>query len=97
MNTEWRKTKGKNESCWGDLIFICMEKVNLAGWLRQQLYPMRPMARGLAQHGGPPGWLEESYSTGMILYVMGGPYRLPFPYRTGCPDRSYQADGIWNF
>jgi hypothetical protein len=21
---------------------------------------MRPMARRLAQHGGPPGWLEES-------------------------------------
>ncbi len=23
---------------------------------------MRPKARGLAQHGGPPGWLEESNS-----------------------------------
>jgi hypothetical protein len=22
---------------------------------------------------------------------MDGPYRLPFPYRTGCPDRSWQA------
>jgi hypothetical protein len=25
---------------------------------------------------------------GVILYVMDGPYRLPFPYRTGCPDKS---------
>jgi hypothetical protein len=37
-----------------------------------------PKARGLAQHG----WLEESYSAGVILYVMDGRYRLPFPYRT---------------
>jgi hypothetical protein len=22
--------------------------------------PVRPKARGLAQHGGPPGWLEEN-------------------------------------
>jgi hypothetical protein len=26
--------------------------------------PMRPLARGLAQHGGPPGWLEESNPAG---------------------------------
>ena len=32
---------------------------------------MRPKARGLAQHGGPPGWLEESDSAGVILYVIG--------------------------
>jgi hypothetical protein len=25
--------------------------------------PMRPKARALAQHGGPPGWLEESNPT----------------------------------
>jgi hypothetical protein len=49
--------------------------------------PMRPKARRLAQHGGPPGWLEES-DPGVILYVMDETYRLPFPYRTGCPDRS---------
>ncbi len=24
------------------------------------LWTMRPKARGLVQHGGPPGWLEES-------------------------------------
>jgi hypothetical protein len=41
---------------------------------------MRPKARGLAQHGGPPGWLEESDPAGMILYVVDGPYRLPFTY-----------------
>ncbi len=53
--------------------------------------PMRPKAKRLAQHGGPPGWLEESYPAGVILYVMDGPYRLPFPHRTGCPDRSFPA------
>ncbi len=50
--------------------------------------PMRPEARGLVQHGGPPGWPEESDPAGVILYVMDGPYRLPFPYCTGCPDKS---------
>jgi hypothetical protein len=29
--------------------------------------------RGLAQHGGPLGWLEESDPAGVILYVMDGP------------------------
>ncbi len=54
--------------------------------------PMRPKARVLAQNGGPPGGLEESDPAGVILYVMDGPYRLPFPpYRTGCPDRSCPA------
>jgi hypothetical protein len=41
--------------------------------------------RGLIQYGGPPGWLEESDPAGVILNVMNGPYRLPFPCRTGCP------------
>ncbi len=45
---------------------------------------MRPKARGLAQHGGTPGWLEESDPAGVIMYLMDGPYHLPFPYRTGC-------------
>jgi hypothetical protein len=34
---------------------------------------MRPNARGLAQHGGPPDWHEESDPAGVILYVMDGP------------------------
>ncbi len=34
---------------------------------------MRPKARGLAQHSGPPGWLEDSNPAGVILYVMDGP------------------------
>ncbi len=44
---------------------------------------MRPKARGLAQHGGPPGWLEESDPAGVILYLMDGPYPPDFsvPYR----------------
>ncbi len=44
--------------------------------------PMRPKARGLVQHSGLPGWLEESDLAGVILYVMDGLYRLPFPYVT---------------
>ncbi len=52
---------------------------------------MSPKATGLAQHGGLPGWLEKSDQTGVILYVMDGRYGLPFPYRTGCPDRSCPA------
>ncbi len=36
---------------------------------------MWPQARGLAKHGGPPGWLEEGDPAGVILYVMDGPYR----------------------
>jgi hypothetical protein len=54
------------------------------------LEAMRPKARGVTQHGGLPGWLEESDPAGAILYVMDGPYHLPFPCRTGCPDRSCQ-------
>jgi hypothetical protein len=41
---------------------------------------LRPKARGLAQYGRPPGWLEEIDPAGVMLYVMDGPYRLPFPY-----------------
>ena len=32
--------------------------------MMQRLGPMRPKASGLAQHGGPPGWLEESDPAG---------------------------------
>jgi hypothetical protein len=35
---------------------------------------MRPKARWLDQHGGLPGWLEESDPAGMILYAMYGLY-----------------------
>ncbi len=41
---------------------------------------MRPKARGLAKHGGPPGWLHESDKAGVILYAIDGLYRLSFPY-----------------
>jgi hypothetical protein len=58
---------------------------------------MRPKPRVLAQHGGLPGWLEESALASVIIYVMDGPYRLPFPYRTGCPDRSCPTASSWNF
>jgi hypothetical protein len=44
-----------------------------------------PKARGLAQHGGPPGRLEESDPAGVTLYMMDGPYRLPFLYSTVLP------------
>jgi hypothetical protein len=55
---------------------------------------MRPKARGLAQHGGPlcfAAWLEERSPAGLILYVMDGPYRLPFAHRTGAAQ--LQAEG----
>ncbi len=43
---------------------------------------MRPKARELARHGGPPGGLEESDLAGVILHEMDGPHCRPFPYRT---------------
>ncbi len=49
--------------------------------------PMRSKARGLVQHGGPPGWLEKSDPAGVILSVMDRPNFLPLPYRTNCPYR----------
>jgi hypothetical protein len=60
---------------------------------------MRPKARGLVQHGGPPGWLEKSDPAGVILYVMDGPYRLPFPNSRTVPvaltgAAQLRADGI---
>jgi hypothetical protein len=55
---------------------------------------MMPKARELAQHGGLPGWLEESDPAGVILYLKDRPYRLPLLSRTGCPDRSCQLNGI---
>ncbi len=38
--------------------------------------PVRPKARELAQHGAPPGWLEESDPAGCVL-VRGGRSMLP--------------------
>jgi hypothetical protein len=32
------------------------------GIVKLQFGPMRPKAKGLAQHGGLPGWLEENES-----------------------------------
>ncbi len=39
---------------------------------------------------GPARMARGEWSAGVNLYVMDWPYRLPFPYRTGCPDRSAQ-------
>ncbi len=39
---------------------------------------MRPKARRLAQHGGPPGWVEESDPAWMNFYVIDDPCRLNF-------------------
>jgi hypothetical protein len=38
-------------------------------WMRTRIsrrYPVRPKARGLAQHGGPPGWQQESDPACMV-------------------------------
>ena len=58
---------------------------------------MRPQARGLAQHGGPPGWLEESDPAVVILYVMDVPdtaclFRTVLVALTGAAQ--LRADGI---
>ncbi len=42
------------------------------------LQPMRPKARGLAQHGVPSGWRMENDPAGVILYVMDGPSAFLF-------------------
>ncbi len=59
-------------------------------------YQVRPKARGLAQHGGPPGWLEESNPSGVILYVMDGLYACLFrTVPVAQPGAAQlQADGI---
>jgi hypothetical protein len=41
--------------------------------------PMRPNSRGLAQRGGPPGWLEESEPAGVILYRRAVPPAFSVP------------------
>ncbi len=59
---------------------------------------IKPKARGLVQNGGPPGWMEETDPAGVILYVMDGPYCLPFPYGTRCAltgAAQLWADGIF--
>ncbi len=56
------------------------------------LGPMRLKARELTQHGGPPGWLEESDPTGVILYVMRAvPPTFSVPYKFAF---QFRADGI---
>jgi hypothetical protein len=57
---------------------------------------MRPKARGLAHHGDPPGWLEESDPAGVICTWWTGCTACLFLYRTGCPDRSCPAASWWN-
>ena len=60
--------------CWGFFPFklpsvhFCMFPSSERGgrWT-----PMRLKARGLAQRGGPPGWLEESDPAGVILLCDG--------------------------
>jgi hypothetical protein len=48
---------------------LCLPLCVVASWL---IKPVRPKTRGLAQSGGPPGWLEESDLAGVILYLMDG-------------------------
>jgi hypothetical protein len=47
--------------------------------------PTRPMARGLAQRGGPPGWLEDSDPAG-CGFVRDGRSMPPAPANQNtCP------------
>ncbi len=62
-------------------MYLCWPMKSCRRFRRLVLYeaqsPSSPKSRELAQHGGPPGWLEESDPAGVILYLMDGPY-------TGC-------------
>jgi hypothetical protein len=89
-------TKENGSEAW-DMSYLFISLIPYDQQESVHCTPMRPTARGLAQHGFPPGWLEERDPAGMIFYVMDGPYRLPFPYRTGCPDMSFPAVSWWNF
>jgi hypothetical protein len=60
-------------------------KETYAGKCSESFYVIKK-ARGLVQHGGPPGWLEESDPVGVSDFVRDGravppafsvPYRLP--------------------
>jgi hypothetical protein len=46
---------------------------------REKSGSMRPKARVLAQHGGPPGWLEESDPAG-------SDFVSEWKAHAGCPD-----------
>jgi hypothetical protein len=63
---------------------------------------MRPKARGLAQHGGLLGWLEES-DPGKCDFLCDGravppvfsaPYRLPYQELPSCELMEFPAAGI---
>jgi hypothetical protein len=41
---------------------------------------MSPRARGLAQHDGPPGWLEDSDPAGVIFVRMAVSPAFSVPY-----------------
>ncbi len=59
--------------------------------------PMRPKARGLAQHGGPPGWRGVTRQVWFCTWWTGRTIDLPFPYRTRCLYRSCPIARWWNF
>ncbi len=60
--------------------------------MNQRSRPMRPKDIEGWSNTAPRLILGDSDPAGVILYVMEEPYRLPFPYRSGCPDRIW-----WNF
>ncbi len=48
---------------------------------------MRPRSTGLAQHGGPPNWLEKSDPAGgVVLYLIGRSIPPALTDHTSCPD-----------
>jgi hypothetical protein len=46
---------------------------------------MRPTARGFAQHGGPPGWLDEKDPAGRDLVRDGQSMPSALTDRNVCP------------
>jgi hypothetical protein len=62
------------------LNILSAGKIDCGKMCDEVLLLMRPKARGLAHHGGPPGWLEESDPAGVILYCDGRAVLTALPY-----------------
>ncbi len=64
------------------------------GIVKRQLGPMRPKAKGLAQHGGPSAWLEENESeVGKMTTFYLRP--IPLPSTQQVDDLAYLSKKCW--
>ncbi len=91
----WREEKGGS----GALSFPLVGKKVFFLFTIQRERAMRPKARGLAQHGGPPGLLEKSDPAGCdfvrdgraVPPVFSVPYRLPWQELPSCELKEFTA------